>query len=271
MTELDVRLQRLFEAGSTSDVEPANAIEVAYGGPFELPERVVYANFVTSMDGVAAIEGVRMSSATISGGEPADRFVMALLRAAADAVVVGSGTLREHGGPWTAEKAFPSAADDLRSMRSTMSAVGADPVLVVVTGSGDLPDDHPALETAVVATTSSGARALADRKIRCAEVVDLGGDDDVDPVPLIDALRERGHRRILTEGGPGLMGSMLKARVVDELFLTISPTLVGGRDGRPPFTGETDLLEAGPGARLLGARRAGDYLFLRYALGGAVT
>ena len=76
--------------------------------------------FVTSIDGVAAIEGVKTSSATISGGEPTDRFVMAVLRGVADAVVVGSGTLKEHAGPWTAEKAFP-----LRHGRVPQAPLGA--------------------------------------------------------------------------------------------------------------------------------------------------
>jgi riboflavin biosynthesis pyrimidine reductase len=179
--------------------------------------------------------------------------------------------VREHRGPWTAEKAFPAAADPLRSMRAELSAVGENPALVVVTGSGDLPDDHPAIETAVVATTSSGERTIADRGIRCAEVLDLGDTEEVDPVALIERLREAGYRRILTEGGPSLMGSMLAAGVVDQLFLTISPTVIGGGEGRPPFSGETDLLKAGPSARLVGARRAGDYLFLRYALAARGT
>jgi riboflavin biosynthesis pyrimidine reductase len=266
VTDLDVRLESLFEAGPTPDASSANPIEVAYGGPFELPDRLVYANFVTSVDGVAAIEGIKMSSAAISGGAPADRFVMALLRAAADAVVVGAGTVREHGGPWTAEKAFPPAAEALVSMRTAMSAVGPAPVLVVVTGSGDLPTDHPALDAAIVATTTSGANVVAERGIRCAEVLDLGATEHVDSQALIERLRERGFRRILTEGGPSLMGSMLAADVVDELFLTRSPLLVGGGDGRPPFTGEIDLLGIGSVGRLLGARRSGDYLFLRYAL-----
>ena len=111
VTELDVRLESALRAAGGAPELPARAVTAAYGGPFRLPERVVYANFVSSIDGVAAIAGVEMSSAAISGGAPADRFVMALLRAVADAVVVGAGTVREHGGPWTAEKAFPPGAE----------------------------------------------------------------------------------------------------------------------------------------------------------------
>ena len=74
---------------------------------------------------------------------------MALLRAMADAVVVGAGTLREHDGPWTAEKAFPAAADAFRRLRADLSSAAA-PALVVVTASGELPADHSSIGEAVV-------------------------------------------------------------------------------------------------------------------------
>jgi riboflavin biosynthesis pyrimidine reductase len=265
VTDLGIRLEALFETADLPQVELPAELEAAYGGPFHLPEEVVYANFVSSIDGVAAIAGVEMSSATISGAAPSDRSVMALLRAVADAVVVGSGTLREHGGPWTAERAFPPGADAYRRARAALSSEEA-PTLVVVTASGDLPPDHPALGAAVVITTSSGARAIAQRQIRCADVIDVGDYDEVSPPDAIGRLRERGHRRILTEGGPTLMGSMLEASVVEQLFLTISPTLIGGASGRVPLSDGADLLDGIPGAKLLSVRRADHHLFLRYEL-----
>ena len=266
MTDLEVRLEALVDAaGDAPSVPLGDELRTAYGGPFVLPEEIVYANFVTSIDGVAAIEGVRASSAAISGGEPADRFVMSLLRGVADAVVVGSGTLKEHGGPWTAEKAFPPIADAIGGVRAAISAASA-PTLVVLTASGELPPDHPALADAVVVTTVSGARTLAERGVVAAEVIDVGDAESVDARVAIARLRDRGHRRILTEGGPSLMGSMLAAGVVEQLFLTISPKLLGGGEGRPPLSGLTNLIPASIGGTLVGLRRSGDFLFLRYAL-----
>jgi riboflavin biosynthesis pyrimidine reductase len=265
VTELGVRLELLFDAGGAPPIPLTPALENTFGGPFVLPDDVVYANFVVSIDGVSAIAGIPMSSATISGGAAADRFMMALLRGVADAVVVGAGTLREHKGPWTAQKAFPAGADDLGRMRAELTKDEA-PTLVVVTASGNLPADHPSLPAAIVVTTSSGARAIADRGVGAADVVDAGEADEVDARVVIEGLRERGHRRILTEGGPALMGSMLEAGVVEQLFLTISPKLIGGGEERPPFTGAADLLEPGTRAEVRSVRRADDYLFLRYAL-----
>ena len=263
MTALDVRLESVFEAGGAPDVPLPDEVTSTFGGSFWLPERVVYANFVSSIDGVAAIGGVEMSSAAISGGASADRFVMALLRAVADAVVVGAGTVREHGGPWTAEKSFPPGAESFARLRAGISA-SESPTLVVVTASGELPGEHPALADAIVVTTSTGARSLAQARV--GEVIDVGDVEAVDGAVVIDRLRERGYQRILTEGGPRLMGAMLEASAVDQLFLTISPKLIGGGPERSPLTDETDLLEREVGAQLLSIRRSEDYLFLRYGL-----
>jgi riboflavin biosynthesis pyrimidine reductase len=267
VTDLDVRLDPLLEDAGPPRFELPAELEAAYGGSFGLPEELVYGNFVTSVDGVAAIGGVRESSAAISGGEPADRFVMALLRSAADVVVVGSGTLKEHAGPWTAGRAFPAGVGLFRRARAAIAST-VDPTLVVVTASGALPLDHPALGTAVVVTTSAGAGEIVERGIACAEVIDLGEADEVDPRATVEWLRDRGHRRILTEGGPSLMGSMLEASVVDQLFLTISPTMIGGGPGRQPLSDETDLRDPDRRLRLMSVRRSEGYLFLRYAIEG---
>lgn len=266
MSEPELHLECLFEAPGLPRLSLPEEIEAIYGGSFGLPERSVFGNFVTSIDGVAALAGVRMSSAVISGAAPSDRFVMALLRSVADCVMVGAATLREHTGPWTAERAFPDAAEHFRRVRQLMSAPD-HPTLVIVTGSGELPPDHPALEEAIVLTTSPGARRIADGRVRCGEVVELGSGGEVDVRSAVDVLRHRGYGRILTEGGPRLMGSMLRAAVVDELFLTVAPKLIGGGSDRPPLSGDADLLDVGAVRLLLSVRRGGDYLFLRYALG----
>jgi riboflavin biosynthesis pyrimidine reductase len=66
-----------------------------------------------------------------------------------------------------------------------------------------------------------------------AEVVRCG-DDDVDPVQALAALRGRGLDRVLCEGGPQLLHALLAADLVDELCLTTSPVLVGGAPGLVP-------------------------------------
>jgi riboflavin biosynthesis pyrimidine reductase len=88
---------------------------------------------------------------------------------------------------------------------------------------------------------------------------------------VVEELRNDGHRVVLTEGGPHVMGELIKAGLLDESFLTISPVLAG-RDGETRL-GMVEGVELLPGAgvwtRLLSARRHGDHLFLRYGLRSA--
>jgi riboflavin biosynthesis pyrimidine reductase len=253
----------LFEAPGMPRFDLPEDVERAYGA-FGLAPRVVYGNFVSSIDGIAAIPGVPRSSALISGGEAADRFVMALLRAVADAIVIGAGTFRDHEGPWTHENAFPEAAERLAALRGNVGP-GGHPRLVVVTASGDLGGSGSKLGDVVVITNSEGARRLGEN---AAEVVEVGEAGSIDMRQVIAWLSEHGYGRILTEGGPKLMGEALKARVVDELFLTVSPAIVGGgEEPRPTLAAGVDLLSDAPlSGRLLSIHRSDSYLFLRYSL-----
>ena len=97
---------------------------------------------------------------TISGGSEADRLVMALLRAPADAVLIGAGTFRRAPGHrWHAETIFPELAAYFAAIR----AGRPPPPLVVVTESGAIDLSQPALEDAIVVTTSAGEARLRGR------------------------------------------------------------------------------------------------------------
>jgi riboflavin biosynthesis pyrimidine reductase len=259
--------QTLFEAPGLPRFDLPEAVERAYGA-FGLAPRVVYSNFVSSIDGIVAIPDVKRSSALISGGDPADRFVVALLRAAADVVVIGAGTFRAHEGPWTSENAYPEAAQRFTEFRRTQG-MGDAPGLVVVTASGDVAGSRSKLDDVIVITTADGASRLGEERAAAAEVVELGAARSIDLQEAVGWLFERGHGRILIEGGPKLMGEALKARIVDELFLTISPRIVGGGEEqpRPTLASGVELLpDAVQSGQLLSLHRKDAYLFLRYSL-----
>jgi riboflavin biosynthesis pyrimidine reductase len=235
-----------------------------YGGSFGLHEPRVFANFVQSIDGVTAIPSLAGSNKLIAAGSTADRFVMGLLRAAADVVIVGSGTLQASPrGAWTPAQAFPEAADAYAELRARIGRTG-DPEVIVLTRSGLVDAGHPAFGTGAIAlTTPPGVEALAT--LPPGQVVIAG--DELDATTVVAALRRRGHVLILSEGGPTAWGPLLAAGLVDELFLTVSPLLTGrvAGDLRLSLVESTDLLEGGPlAAHLLGIRRGGDHLFLRY-------
>jgi len=96
-------LARLYERGGLPAWGLPQELADVYGGDLGFPEPCVYANFVASLDGVTALGPEYPSSGSaISGDDPADRFVMGLLRACADIVLIGAGTLRATPGHrWT--------------------------------------------------------------------------------------------------------------------------------------------------------------------------
>jgi riboflavin biosynthesis pyrimidine reductase len=263
-------LEVLAEAEDLPELDLPEELRRRYGGPLGFTGPRVVANFVASIDGVVSIPTLPRSNALIAGGSEADRFVMALLRAAAGVVLIGSGTL--HGSPnslWTSERIFPAAADAFAELRKRLG-LPPTPELAVMTGSGSLSVSHPALEAgAVVLATGAAAEALRGKLPGASTLVELTGGGHVDPTAAIDALRSRGHELILSEAGPHVFGSLLGAGLVEELFLTVSPLLAGrsGVASRSGLIEGVDLLPtATVNAGLLSVRRHGGHLFLRYEL-----
>jgi riboflavin biosynthesis pyrimidine reductase len=221
------------------------------------------------VDGVVAIPSLPDSNRLISGDSAADRFVMGLLRACADLVLIGSGTLRASArGRWRPETVFPPAAEPYAALRYELG-LAARPRVAILTASGSVPPDRAVLEDGpIVLTTTVGAERLAGTLPAGVEVVALHDDTEVDVRSAVEFLRERGHGRILSEAGPHVFGSLVAADLVDDLFLTVSPLLAG----RLP-TGHFGLVE-GVGllpdrprhARLGSVRAHADHLFLHYAL-----
>jgi riboflavin biosynthesis pyrimidine reductase len=262
-------LERVFEV----DRLPAGSLpaELArlYDGDLGLADRCLYANFVATLDGIVSIPTLRNSNTFIAGDNDADRFVMGLLRAYADAVLIGSGVLRASPrGTWRADAIYPPAAAAYGALRETLG-VPAAPEIAVLTGSGAIDPDHPLLASgALVVTSTAGAERLRAAVPETATVLALADEETLDLRLVVAALRDRGHRRILSEAGPHTYGGLLEAGLVDELFLTSSPLLVGdaGPGSRYSLVEGADLVPAATKARLLSVRRHGSHLFTRYAL-----
>jgi riboflavin-specific deaminase-like protein len=206
----------------------------------------VVLNMIESLDGRTTVNGtVRELTSAV------DQARLFALRAQADAVLVGAGTVRAE----RYRKVLPPEVD------------GPRPLMVIVTNSVELPEDLPLLQNEdvhiVIGTTSDRSLGFPTRArvdyLRVAATEDGG----VDALALCRALRvEHGVRSIVCEGGPRLNDDLFAAQLVDELFVAIAPTVVGA--------GERSLVEAertvGPRrARLLSAATADDYLYLRYA------
>jgi riboflavin biosynthesis pyrimidine reductase len=266
------RLEPLYEAGGLPTFDLPAELARLYGGGLGFDTPRLIANFVSTLDGVVAIPSLPGSNRVIAAASSADRFVMGLLRACCDAVVIGAGTLTASPTSlWTPARAFPDGAAGFAELRRRLGHARG-PELVVLSASGLLDPLHPALEAgAVLLTSDLGAERLAGRLPAAARALSLGAGPTLDPDRILAELAGLGHRLILSEGGPHAIAPLLSAGLVDELFLTVSPLLIGrpGDDPRLALVEGADLLADGPSAaRLLGLRRSGDHLFLRYALAG---
>lgn len=216
----------------------------------------VRANFLTSLDGGATVEG--LSGAL---GSPGDRAVFVVLRELADVIVVGAGTVRSEGY---------SGAQLSVAQRQQRQARGQGevPPLAIVTKTGHLERDLAVFTRTEVAPFVLTCAAVADETRHrlsglAAEVIDCSGADpaEVDVAAIVANLAERDLRRILTEGGPTLLGTFIEHDLLDELCLTIAPFVVGGLARR---------IAAGPG-QLQTRMRCGHvltddagYLYTRY-------
>jgi riboflavin biosynthesis pyrimidine reductase len=265
-----IPLELVSEAkGLPSDSIPKR-LRRLYGGSLGFKAPRLYANFVSSLDGVVALEGQDHSSQMISGRNDADRFVMGLLRAFADAVLIGAGTLRAaRDSLWTPTYIYPDAAAEFAELRRRLGR-SDEPRLVLLTAHGEIDPQLTALEAgALVLTTSLGAAKLRGRLSGSSSVVALGDGGAITFVDVIAALRSEGHQVVLSEGGPTVVGQLLQSQLLDELFLTLSPILAGRSDigGRPGFVEGVELLPSRSiSGELLSVRKHGSHLFLRYAV-----
>jgi riboflavin biosynthesis pyrimidine reductase len=215
----------------------------------------VRANFIASVDGGATADG---KTETMAG--PGDRLIFNLLRELADVIVVGAGTVRIEGY----SGAHMSAAQRHRRHARGQSEV---PQLAIVTKSGRLERDMPVFTRTevppLVLTCTEAAEETRRVLTGLCEVLDCSAGDPakVDEAALLQALAARGMRRILTEGGPMLLGAFVQRNMLDELCLTIAPYVVGGL-ARRIVTGPGQLL-----ARMRCAHVLTDdagYLYTRY-------
>ena len=184
------------------------------------------ANMVTSLDGAASLGG---RSGGLSGA--ADQQVFAMLRALADVIVVGAGTARVEGYRPVRPRTEGVRWAWLREGRAP------SPPIAVVTRRLDLDLESPLIAASpahartIVITTEAAPPGRRAAVAATAELI-VAGRESVDIVAAVGALAGRGHRQILTEGGPYLLSQIIEAGLLDELCLTVSPLLAGPGAGR---------------------------------------
>ena len=211
-------------------------------------------NTVSSVDGRTTMEG---KAAGI--GSRTDRRTMRTLRSKVDAVMIGAGTLR-------AEKL-------------SLGLDGPDglpqPLAIVVTHSGDVPlEEHLIVgdgQEVLILLSDEAPERVVERLLTLAPVMRVPADSTgaVDLEKALLALKaERGVESLVVEGGPGLNHALISLNLVDELFLTVAPELLGGSADQTLtlLRGPTLPASDRPDLDLVSIHLSGDELFLRYSL-----
>lgn len=182
----------------------------------------VFANMIMSVDGAFAREG---RSGGLGGS--ADKAMFHALRGLADTILVGAGTAR------TERYRRPSSDEPTTLARQERSQTPA-PQLALVSGSGHVPDDQPfrtgtGPDPIVFVPRSRLERMDGDSELDRTGIEYLGaGTEAVDLDEVLDQLAERGTKLVLCEGGPQLLGDLVAAGLLDQIFVTLAPKMVAG-------------------------------------------
>lgn len=266
-------MYRLEEPGEPSLPESFLSI---YPGDWQMPQPAgrpyIYTNFGMSRDGRISYNEPGMEAAYhVTKGDPHDRWLMALLRMRADAILVGDTTVRLEGAHfWSSGFIYPPDEAAFDAQR-TAEGYEAPPMLVILSLNGNVdfsaecftrPDMH-----VVLATTGRGAAANAETQIGATlDILDLGAESaDLHRLAAV-LYSDFGVKNLLCEGGSVVFANFLNQGLVDEEFVTWCPTFVGRSPDhfRPSYTeGVAWMPDRAPYSKPLTVHMGGDCIFLR--------
>jgi 2,5-diamino-6-(ribosylamino)-4(3H)-pyrimidinone 5'-phosphate reductase len=214
-------------------------------------------NAVGTLDGRGAVGG----KSTPVGSE-VDHRLMRNIRANVDAVLVGAGTLRSED--------LTLSVDEPLAKSRRERGLKEQPIPIILSGSGNIPSDRRIFRASngnpvMIFVGSSTSREDLERLSDIATIRTSTLTDSPEPDEILKTLADEfGVRRLLVEGGPTVNHSFLKARFVDELFLTLAPKIVGG-DSRFVVEGK-EIPQDGSSTCLISVHLSDSEIYLRYRL-----
>jgi riboflavin biosynthesis pyrimidine reductase len=272
--------QVLFDHEASESLDPAMAPYGKLAFPAPAAARPwIYANFVQTLDGIVSLLGDEAGGADISE-LPEDRWLMDLLRAHADAVMLGMGTLREEqrmGRPRARGPVFRIMDAGMQQLRTRLRRGRERNVLVTARADFQMSDfaafDGEHVDVTIVTTHEGAKRLEAQRnshpRVDIVPVDPEAKGEGVDLGKAVATLKERyGTNYLLCEGGPRLYSGMLTAGLIDEKFLTVSPIEVGrlsAQGPRPTVSAEVGFSkEDAVRWSWLSCRKVGNHQFHRF-------
>ena len=276
-------LEKLYDSDLISGLPLPSELSRFYGDlgfPLHPGRPYVISNFVSTVDGVVSVDAPgKAVGDVISGSNEHDSMVMGLLRAAADAVIIGAGTLRaSRQHIWTPEYIYPPCAVAYKELRERIGKQPA-PLNVIVTSHGNIDLSLPLFQSGkvpvLILTTAEGEQEI--RKMAIPKSVQIVAGNDAGPLRAREILKaivsiNPSSEIILIEGGPHLMGEFFADRFLDELFLTLSPQVAGRESSleRLGLVAEKIFAPDHPlWGKLISVKRGGSHLFLRYGFATA--
>ena len=248
-----VKIQRLYPPPAREVFAIYDDLDLPPTANREGARPYVIINTVSSVDGRTAVGGKAAGIGSVT-----DRQTMRTLRSKADAVMIGAGTLR-------AER-----------LTLGLDETGVpQPLAIIVTETGDVPlEEHLIVEEGqevLILLSNEAPERVVERLLTLAPVMRVPADS-TGAVDLENALlaleAERGVESLVVEGGPGLNHALISLNLVDELFLTVAPELLGGSADQTLtlLRGPTLPARDRPNLDLVSIHLSGDELFLRYSL-----
>lgn len=278
-------IETLSETSLGPELPLPEAIASIYGR-LAFPEHpgrpYVISNFVTTLDGVVTL-GIpgHSGGGDISGFNKEDRFLMGLLRAATDVVIISSAILTVAPSQvWTAAAVFPPMEQAYQELRAAMGKK-TPPITAIITSRGEI---NPGLRVfqeyegpVVILTTEEGAQRISARNLSAAghQQADLNvlvarPEGPLQADEIITALQNLSPEGLyLMEAGPHLHAEFIAGKRLDEIFLTLAPQVAGriGADIRPGLVADRIFAPEIPvWGRLVSIKRSESHLFLRYSL-----
>jgi len=274
-------LETFYDASQGVDLTLPPALASLYGRLAFLSHSgrpSVIGNFVTTLDGVVSLNVPGQSGGgSISGQNAHDRMVMGVLRAVADVVIVGAGTLRDSlQHVWTAAHIYPPLSDAYGQLRAALGK-SEPPLNVIVTASGAIDLSLRLFQSGevpvLIVTTQEGAQRIREhvlpQLVQIEAVQQAGAISARRILEAVSVVRQSDI--VLLEGGPQLIGKFFAEGCLDELFLTLAPQ-VAGRDRSSERPGLVEGQRFAPEhplwGTLMSVKRVENHLFLRYAFDG---
>jgi len=243
---------------------PIDGVELPNAEPNSVGDKRPYIafNMVSSVDGKATTHAGKLTGL---GSRP-DRLLMKRLRSQFDAVMVGGSTLRQ-------DAFIPTIPPELLAERQKNFAQ-SQPLGIVISNSGNLPKEHRFWEAGKeLRIVLTGENTLVESWLyEKANVIKFPIqknqiDNQLDLKQILSILFEKlSIKRLLVEGGPSLNYALIAQGFADELFLTLSPHIVGGMDNMTVVTGKGYGFGGGdlPKLKLRSLYHYESELFLRY-------